>query len=160
MITIREFHDNDLEWLKAQTEPLGGPEVVSGGFLHRLKDYPAIVAEHDGAPAGYSFYKAGSVRWELIAIRSVTQRSGIGSALLEHVESMARDAGASQVRLSVTNDNFPAMRFCQLRGYKFRQLIPGAFLESKKLKGIPRDLPVIGLYGIEIRDEIILNKDL
>ena len=160
MISIREFREGDRDWLVEQTQPFGGPEVVSGGFLHRLKDYPGIIAESNGERAGHVFYRAGPVRWELIAIRSFIKRSGIGSALLEHIEDTARKSGAEQMRLSVTNDNFPAMRFCQLRGYRFRQLIPGAFLESKKLKGIARDEPVLGLYGIEIRDEIILNKDL
>lgn len=160
MITIRAIRDDEWPWLLANTEPLGGPEVVSGGFLHRLKDHQAIVALDGDTPVGFAVYRTGSNRWEIIGIVSTIQRKGIGSAMLDHLESDARDAGAAQIRLSTTNDNFPAMRFCQLRGYRFRQLIPGAFLESKKLKGIPRDEPVIGLYGIEIRDEFILNKDL
>ncbi len=160
MTTIRDASDTDWDWILANTEPLGGPEVVSGGFLHRLKDHLAIVATDGDALVGYAVYRTSATRWEIIGILSAVQRTGVGSALLDHLETMAKTAGASQIRLSTTNDNFPAMRFCQLRGYKFRQLIPGAFLESKKLKGIPRDQPVIGLYGIEIRDEIILNKDL
>jgi len=160
MTFIRDITDNDREWLLANTDPLGGPEVVSGGVLHRLRDHPAVISESDGARSGYAVFRPGAVRWEILGIMSIVPRKGTGSALLDHVEAMAKSAGAAQIRLSTTNDNFPAMRFCQLRGYRFRQLIPGAFLESKKLRGIPRDLPVLGNYGIEIRDEIILNKDL
>lgn len=160
MITIRDIATQDWDWLIEKAAPIGGAEVVAGGFLHRLKDYPAIIAEDEAKRVGFCVYNAGDVRWEILGILSVEPRHGVGSKLLEEVERRAREAGASQLRLSTTNDNFPAMRFCQLRGYTMRQLIPGAFLESKKLKGIPTDEPVEGLYGIEIRDEIILNKNL
>lgn len=160
MTTIRPIEAEDWDWVLQNSEPVGGPKVVSGGFLHRLVDHPAIIAESEGQRIGYAVYRPGTVRWEILAILSITPRAGTGSALLNEIETMAKAAGAAQVRLSTTNDNFPAMRFCQLRGYTFRQLIPGAFLENKKMKGIPADFPVIGLFGIEIRDEIILNKNL
>lgn len=160
MIKTRNIKDSDWDWLVERAAPIGGAEVVAGGFLHRLKDYPAIIAEDDGKRVGFVVYSAGDVRWEILGILSVEPRQGVGSILLDEVERLAKADGASQLRLSTTNDNFPAMRFCQLRGYAMRQLIPGAFLESKKLKGISSDEPVIGLYGIEIRDEIILNKNL
>jgi len=64
--------------------------------------------------------------WEWV---STIGRRGIGSVLLDEVEARAKAAGASQVRLSATNDNFPALRFCQLRGYTLRQLIPNRIWE-------------------------------
>ncbi len=160
MITTRDVTDADWEWVLAESQPIGGPQVITGGFLHRLKDHSAIVAEENGEKVGFAVFNARSVRWEILGILSTIGRRGIGSVLLDEVEARAKAAGASQVRLSATNDNFPALRFCQLRGYTLRQLIPGAIADNKKLKGIPDDEPILGLYGIEVRDEIILNKNL
>jgi len=160
MITTRDVMDADWEWVLAESGPIGGPQVIAGGFLHRLKDHPAILAEEDGERVGFAVISPGEIRWEILGILSTIGRRGIGSILLDEVEARAQKAGAAQVRLSVTNDNFPAMRFCQLRSYTMRQLIPGAISENKKLKGIPDDQPILGLYGIEVRDEIILNKNL
>lgn len=160
MITTRTVEDTDWDWVLAESQPIGGPQVIAGGFLHRLKDYPAILAEMDGEKVGFAVYSPRSVRWEILGILSTIGRQGIGSVLLDEVEARAKEAGAAQVRLSTTNDNFPAMRFCQLRGYRMRQLIPNAIADNKKLKGIPDDEPIMGLYGIEVRDEIILNKDV
>lgn len=160
MAGIREITDDDWDWVAANAGPLGGMEVVSGGFLHRLRDHPALIAQNGGERVGFAVYRAGGTRWEVIGILSTQPRMGIGTDLLGEIEIRAAAAGASQLRLSTTNDNFPALRFCQLRGYTLRQLIPGAYLEAKRLKGIDRNEPVFGLYGIEIRDEIILNKDL
>lgn len=160
MITTRDVTDADWDWVLAESQPIGGPQVISGGFLHRLKDHPAILAEEDGEKVGFAVYSPRSVRWEILGILSTIGRRGIGSVLLDEVEARAKAAGASQVRLSTTNDNFPALRFCQLRGYTLRQLIPGAIMDNKKLKGIPDEEAIMGLYGIEVRDEIILNKDL
>ena len=160
MITTRDVTEDDWDWLLAESTPIGGPQVIAGGFLHRLKDHPAIIAEEDGEKVGFAVYNPGGVRWEILGILSTIGRRGIGSILLDEVEARAKEAGASQVRLSATNDNFPALRFCQIRGYTLRQLIPNAIADNKKLKGIPDDEALLGLYGIEIRDEIILNKNL
>lgn len=160
MITIREADADDTAWVLSVSDPLGGPEVVAGGFLHRLRDYPGLIAEIAGERVGFAMYKPGANRWEIVGILSRRPGQGIGTRLLDEVEARAGQSGASQVRLSTTNDNFDALGFTQKRGYRLWNLIPGAFQEAKRLKGIPADQPVIGKYGIEIRDEIILSKDL
>ena len=160
MVKLRDIEQGDWDWLLANCASIGGDEVVAGGFLHRLKDYDAIVAEQDGSPVGFVVFKASAVRWQVLAIVATREGSGIGTALLQELEKRAKAAGAAQVRLSTTNENFTALRFCQMRGYRMRQLIPGAFEEAKKLKGIPSSQIVLGHHDIEIRDEIILNKDL
>ena len=160
MITIREAESADTSWILSVSEPIGGPEVVAGGFLHRLADYPGVIAEIDGERVGFAVYKPGAHRWEIVGILSTRPGKGIGTRLLDEVEARSRQSGASQVRLSTTNDNFDALGFTQKRGYRLWQLIPGAFQEAKRLKGLPADQPVIGKYGIEIRDEILLSKDL
>ena len=160
MIELREITSDDWDWVVEAAEPIGGAAVISGGFLHRLRDHEGFLALENDVPVGFIVYASGGVRWEILGMLSVVPRNGVGTLMLEELERKAREAGASQLRLSTTNDNFPALRFCQLRGYQMRQLIPGAMIEAKKLKGIAPDIPLLGLYGIEIRDEIILNKNL
>ena len=159
-VGIRDITDADLDWLADAATEIGGPKMVAGGFVHDLTDYPALIA-HDGETRlGFLVYRLGNVRAYILGIRSTEPRRGLGSMMLAEFEQRASAAGKTAVRLSTTNDNLPALRFAQLRGYRLRQLIPGAFLEAKKLKGIPSDQKTLGVHGIEIRDEIILNKDL
>ena len=157
---IRDVSAEDMPWLLAASEAIGGPMMVSGGVLHDLADYPALVAEIDGTPRGFLSYRLGNVRAYGLAILSTEQGQGLGSDLLTAFENRAREAGKTQIRISTSNDNLPALRFVQLRGYKLRQLIPGAHLEANKLKGIAKGAAPPGIYGIEMRDEIVLNKDL
>lgn len=160
LITIREVEDQDWPWILAASKALGGPRMVSGGFVYDLADYPAYVAMDGDEPAGFIVYRVGGLRVYILGILSIVPRKGVGSKMLDALEKRSQDEGKTQIRLSATNDNLPALRFCQLRGYRLRQLIPDAFDAAKKLKGIPEDQVVIGVYGIETRDEIILNKDL
>ncbi len=160
MADVRDALPDDLDWILGRSEPIGGPRMVSQGFLHDLADYPALVAEENGERTGFVVYKPGNLRWIILAVRSIQERRGLGSQLLDALETRARNEGAESVRISTTNDNMPALRFLQLRGYRMRQMLPGAFENAKKLKGLPLDKPIIGRHGIEIRDEIVLNKAL
>lgn len=160
MIEIRPIREEETNWLIAASRVMGGPKMLSNGFLHDLGDYPALIAEEAGEPRGFATYRMGDSSCVVLGILSMVPQGGVGSALIKAVEDLARAHGKSRVRVSATNDNLPAMRFLQGRGYQMQQLFPGAFLEVKKLKGLPVDEPVPGIYGIEIRDEIIFRKQL
>jgi GNAT superfamily N-acetyltransferase len=160
MALIRDAVEADWDWILRESAPIGGPKIVSQGFVHNLRDYPALIAQEGDVPTGFVVYQKGQARWVILAIRSMEERRGLGSQMLDAVETLAQSQGAEKLRLSTTNDNLPALRFCQLRGYRMRQLIPNAYIEAKLLKGIPKDEIVRGRHGIEIRDEIVLNKDL
>jgi len=77
MITTRDVTDDDWEWLLAESTPIGGPQVIAGGFLHRLKDHPAIIAEEDGEKVGFAVFNPGGVRWEILGILSTIGRRGM-----------------------------------------------------------------------------------
>lgn len=160
MATIRDATEEDRAWILTNSTLVGGPTVVAGGMLYRLADHPAIVAETDDALAGFVVYRTGSVRWEILAILATSEGQGIGSELLKIVETRARASGAQQLRISTTNDNFASLGFTQKRGYVMRQMIPGAMIAARRLKGLPTNTPIYGPNGIEIRDEIVLNKNL
>ena len=160
MVSLRDATGEDRQWILDNSDPLGGPEVVAGGMLYRLADHPAIVATEGGERLGFAVYRTGSVRWEILGILATREGRGVGSQLLSEVENRARSSGAQQLRISTTNDNFSSLGFTQKRGYRMRQMIPGAIAEAKRLKGLPSEEPIFGPNGIEIRDEIVLNKNL
>ena len=53
-----------------------------------------------------------------------------------------------------TNDNLPALRFYQKRGFHLVAVYPDALAESRRLKP---EISHIGLDGIPLRDEIELE---
>jgi GNAT superfamily N-acetyltransferase len=81
------------------------------------------------------------------------QWTGVGTALLAAVERKAR-----RLWLLTTNDNVDALRFYQRRGFRLAELHPGGVEESRaRLKP---EIPETGEYGIPIRDELILEKEV
>ncbi len=59
--------------------------------------------------------------------------------------------------LITTNDNTPALRFYQRRGFRLVALRPGAIDAARRLKP---GIPAVGLDGIPLRDEIELEQAL
>jgi hypothetical protein len=56
-----------------------------------------------------------------------------------------------------TNDNFPALRFYQKRGFRIVAVHPGAVERSRVMKP---SIPLWGIDSIPIRDEIELEIPL
>ena len=88
---------------------------------------------------------------------SLRERIGVGAALLEAALEEARRAGCRRAWLVTTNDNLPAVRFYQKRGWRIRAIRPGAIRESRRQKP---EIPEMGVDGIPIRDEIELELPL
>ena len=56
-----------------------------------------------------------------------------------------------------TNDNLRALRFYQRRGFRLKELRPGAVNDARRLKP---QIPLYGADGIPMRDEIELIASL
>jgi len=56
-----------------------------------------------------------------------------------------------------TNDNVNALRFYQRRGFRLAELRPGAVDQSRRRKP---EIPRVGDYGIPLRDEIDLTREV
>jgi len=56
-----------------------------------------------------------------------------------------------------TNDNVDALRFYQTRGFRIRAIHVNKIKEYREIKP---EIPLKGLYDIEIRDEIELEKKI
>lgn len=98
-----------------------------------------------------------SSKLEVVTLDALEQFKGIGSALMKAVEELAVQEGIATVYLITTNDNIDALRFYQRRGYRMVELHPGAVESSRLLKPA---IPKFGSFGIEILDEIVLEKKL
>ena len=88
-------------------------------------------------------------------MNAIEERKGIGTALLDEIESLAKQKNCKRLWLITTNDNVDALRFYQKRGYEIKAVHPHAIEESRKIKP---QIPLIGNYGIPIRDEIEMDK--
>ena len=85
------------------------------------------------------------------ALASFVEKIGIGSALIDSVKRVAWLQGCRRIWLITTNDNTPALRFYQRRGFSLVAVYRNAIAGSRKLKP---EIPLAGVDGIPIRDEI------
>ena len=127
-----------------------GGEVVEATALERL------AARRDGALVGVLTYRIADHDLEVVTLHAATSWSGVGTALLAAVESIARGAGCTRIWLVTTNDNVDALRFYQRRGYRLVRVDAGAVDRSRATS--KPTIPVIGSHGIPIRDEMVLER--
>lgn len=155
-IEIRASTEADREWIRRQlVESWGSHMMVLRGELIDATACPALIA---GDREGLLHYRALSDDvCEIVTLEAFRTGRGIGTALIEAMAAMARSDGHAQLVVVTTNDNLDALRFYQSRGFRLSALRPGAVDEARKLK--PEIAPT-GNYGLPIRDEIELARDL
>jgi GNAT superfamily N-acetyltransferase len=152
---IRPLADGDRAWLEEFIpERWGAPTVVGHGRVYRVADLPGFVALDEREPVGLVTFSIEGDACELVTIDSLREGIGIGSALVEAVARMAREAGCRRLWLITTNDNLPMLRFAQKRGFSLVAVHPNAVEASRKLKP---EISLIGIDGIPIRDELELE---
>lgn len=159
-IAVRPFEDRDRDWAFALLFPQGGlPRIASRGVLHDPLGLPGFVALRGGERIGLVTYRPpedGEV--ELLTLDSVAEGRGAGTVLIEAVKRAARAAGAARVWLIATNDNTRALRFYQRRGFRIRDVRPGAVDRARET--IKPEIPTLGRDAVPIRDEVEFVIDL
>ena len=110
-----------------------------------------------GENAGLATYRIEGEDCEIATLDSVSEGKGVGSALIEAVKDKACAAGCKRLWLVTTNDNTPALRFYQKRGFRLVAVHANALERSRRLKP---QIPLIGQDGIPLRDEIELELAL
>ena len=139
-----EVHENHPKWRKG-SYPLRchAEEGLADGTLY--------VAEKDGEIAGTVIYlrEQGepykTVQWQLpfdvpvvvlhiLAVHPAHQGAGVGKALMDHAEIVARQRGAQAVRLDTYVDNLPVSKLYEKCGYSLCGLV---------------DLGVEEIYGLK-----------
>jgi ribosomal protein S18 acetylase RimI-like enzyme len=111
----------------------------------------------DGKVVGLITYRMDEHGCMIGSLDSLQQSKGIGSALIEAVEDVARQAGCKRIWLITTNDNLNALRFYQKRGFVLAEVRLNVM---QKLRQVKPEIPLTGFDGIPIRDEIELERIL
>jgi ribosomal protein S18 acetylase RimI-like enzyme len=157
-IKIRPLDDIDKEWLKSLiiTE-WASIKVVTRGKVHYIDKLPGYVAIQDNERIGLITFKIFKDECEIVTLNSLKDNIGIGTALVAELEIYARSKGCQRLWVITTNDNIDALRFYQMKGFEIKAIYVDAIKNSRKLKP---EIPLRGLYDIEIRDEIKLEKIL
>ncbi len=157
-LDVRPAGAADRPWIAALLgERWGATVVASRGRLHDALELPAMVAASGGEPLGLATYLHDGSETELVTLDALASGAGVGTALLSAVAGAAADAGSERLVLVTTNDNLDALRFYQRRGLRLRALRPGAVDDARRAKPA---IPLVGRYGIAIRDELELVLDL
>jgi DNA-3-methyladenine glycosylase I len=102
-------------------------------------------------------YRIEGEACEIVSLDSTIETIGIGSALIQAVRDTAASAGCKRLWLVTTNDNMAALRFYQKRGFVLVAVHRNALDESRRLKP---EIPLVGIDGIPLRDEIELELSL
>ncbi|MGK2741718.1 GNAT family N-acetyltransferase [Tepidicaulis sp. LMO-SS28] len=129
----------------------GGPDIISRGRIKNALELPGFTAFASGKFAGAVTYVPGGDEWEVLTLNSLTEGTGVGSLLLNHVLDQAKSKKAKRLWLVTTNDNIPAIRFYQRSGWNFCALHKDAVVQSRKLKP---QIPLTGHEDIPIRHEL------
>lgn len=142
------------ELLEAQW---GSRLVVTRGRIVDAARLPGFIAEDDGRIVGLITLDFSPEACEVVTLDAFVRRQGIGARLLAAAEVEAARRGARRIWLITSNDNVGALAFYQACGYRIVAVHADAITEARKLKP---QIPLIGLNGVPIRDEIELEKRL
>lgn len=145
-------------WANALIEDRwGSVKVVTRGRMHDTSRLPGFLAVRGDEPVGLATYHMAGDQCEMVSLDSLDEGIGIGTALVRAVEGIARSSGCKRLWLITTNDNLAAVRFYQKRGLHIAAIHLDALDESRRLKP---EIPITGIDGIPIRDEIELELNL
>ncbi len=161
-IEVRAIGAGDRDWLRALlTADWGSAVMVTRGRRHEADRLPGFVALAGGDRAGVLLYTLHvlppGIELEIVLLQSLWEQRGIGTALLAAAERTARARRCRRLWLVTTNDNVPAIGFYERRGFSLVAIHRDAVTAARLIKP---EIPLVGLGGAPIRDEIELERQL
>ena len=152
---IRPSNKGDRDWAaRFIEEHWHSVKIVTRGGVHYADELPGFIAVQEDEPVGLVTYRVDGDECEIVTMNSLVQGVGIGSALLDAVQDIAASAKCKRLWLITTNDNVAALRFYQKRGFSLVAVYRNALEKSRRLKP---EIPLVGMDGIPLRDEIELE---
>jgi len=152
---VRPLTSDDRNWVVGLIEKeWGSRKVVTCGIVHDVIDLDGFIAVRGDKPIGLLTFWIEGEECEIVTLNSLSKNIGVGSSLIDSVKVTARQSGCRRIWLITTNDNLAAVRFYQKRGFSMVAVYPGAIEQSRGLKP---EIPLIGIDGIPLRDEIELE---
>ena len=157
-ISVHTISKQDYPWVGEVFAREWGAEflVVKGRLIHPERLQGFYAANETGDRIGLVTYEVVGNDCEMVSLNAFTRQAGIGTALVTHLRKMAIAHGCHRLWLVTTNDNLDALRFYQRRGFHLAGLILNGIDEDRKLKP---QIPSTGMFGIPLRDEIILEMN-
>ena len=128
--------------------------MVAHGNIYRPEQLEGFVVEDHGDWIGLLTFFIKDGECEVTSLDSLREGQGIGSILIEKALEEARARDCKRLFLITTNDNLHALGFYQKRGFEIVAIYRGAVTESRKIKPA---IPLVGMNGIPLRDEIELE---
>lgn len=154
-LDIRPISPADRAWIGTIYEQRwGSNRVVSRGKLYTVSELPGFIAWSEAERVGLLTYHIAAEELEIVTLDSFEPQQGVGTALIAAAVALARESGLQRIWLVTTNDNTPALRFYQKRGFHLAALHRDAIQASRLIKP---EIPLNGLDGIPLRDEIELE---
>ena len=157
-VRVRPVGDGDrpmISWL--MMELWGSALQVVHQTVYRPADLPGLIAERGSRVVGLLTFHVADGVLEVVTLNALERRAGVGTLLMEAVAAEARQQRCQEIRLTTTNDNLDAIRFYQRRGLRLVALRPGAVDRARAERP---EIPRIGDYGIPLRDEIDLARQV
>jgi N-acetylglutamate synthase-like GNAT family acetyltransferase len=157
--TIRPLERDDREWVAHFLDAhWGTTQIVSRGeavYGHLLPGFVAETVE-DGETKriGLLTYQIEDNACEIKTLDSIVPEQGVGTSLVNALRSAMREARIKRIWLITTNDNLAALKFWQKRDFALVAVHRNAIEEARRIKP---QIPITGLDGIPIRDEIELE---
>lgn len=154
-LTFRASTKADSVYIKEIMEQYWGGEPL----LVRDKNYypstlPGFFAFSGDELAGFLFYEPQGDDCEIVVFEVFNKHQGTGSRLLNLLITQAKKHSFKRIYLMTHNDNLDALRFYQRRGFSICGIRINSMDCARMLKP---SIPLIGDYGIPIRDEIDLE---
>jgi len=120
------------------------------------KVYPAeiegfVALDDSNNIIGFVTYEITGKQCEVVTLDALQKFQGIGTKLLATLIANLKTKDIKRLWLITTNDNVDAIRFYQKRGFTIAAVHVNAIAHSRMLKP---SIPLIGCYGIPIRDEM------
>ena len=152
---LRSLTREDLPLLRRfWIEHWGGEEMITRGRVYRPEQLEGFVFEDGEEWLGLLTFFIEDGECEVTSLDSLREGQGIGSTLIDKAIEEARARGCRRLFLITTNDNLNALGFYQKRRFEMVAIYRGAVNESRKRKP---GIPLIGMNGIPLRDEIELE---
>jgi ribosomal protein S18 acetylase RimI-like enzyme len=157
-LDIRLLTPADRDWVRRKIiEAWGAETVVVHQTVYRPAELPGFIAEAEGKIAGLLTYHIKDLACEIVTLNAWREGIGVGTALIEAVKPAAGRENCRRLWLVTTNDKLPALRFYQKRGFIIAAVHVNAIEKDRRLKP---EIPITGMDGIPIRDEIELEMML
>ncbi len=155
MVNVSEVSADDARLAKF-LEVHHWARIARRGELVDARKRQLLVALDDDEMVGALAYDIVGTDCEIVVMRASGQWGGVGTALIDRLEEVARGRGCSRLWLVTTNDNLDAIRFYQRRGFRLSALRCGAVDEARRT--LKPEIPELGTYDIPLRDELEFER--